>query len=133
MNNLFYTNASERDWACYQMNREANIDNGGNLQYPQERFNQSGTPDDCRVTPSVIIADPQPQNLADNGGPTMTVALPEGSPAINAGSNTGAPSTDQRGYPRDEQCDIGAYEYTSQGNIDFPGLTTVWPLLLLDD
>lgn len=118
MNNLFYNNESERDWACYQMNRVANIDSGGNLQYPQKRFNQSGIPDDCKVTSSAIIADPQPLNLADNGGPTMTIALPEGSPAINSGSNTGAPSTDQRGYARDQQCDIGAYEYTTLDNID---------------
>jgi hypothetical protein len=133
MNNLFYSNESERDWACYQMNREADFDNAGNLQYPPERFNQHGTPDDCRITPSVIIADPQPHNLADNGGPTMTVALPEGSPAVNAGSNTGTPATDQRGYPRDDQCDIGAFEYTFQNNSDGSPLTTVLPLLLFGD
>ncbi len=131
MNNLFYYNESERDWACYQMNRQADMDSGGNLQYPQERFNQIGTPDDCLVTPTVIIADPQPQNLADNGGPTMTVALPEKSPAIDAGSNSGAPSTDQRGYNRDEKCDIGAYEYTAQENLSMPDLIPILQLLLL--
>ncbi len=110
-NNLFDHNASERDWACYQMNRAADLDMGGNLQYPQERFNQSNSPDDCKVTPSVLIADPLVQALADNGGPTMTVALAQGSPAINAGSSAGALTTDQRGYIRDKQVDIGAYEY----------------------
>ena len=133
MNNLFYHNESERDWACYQMNREADFDNGGNLQYPQERFNQSGTPDDCGITPTVIIADPQPQHLADNGGPTMTVALPAESPAIDAGSNTGAPSTDQRGFLRDEQCDIGAFEYTPQDSVDAFDIAPILPLLLLDN
>ena len=55
--------------------------------------------------------------LADNGGSTPTLALLAGSPAINKGTCTGAPSTDQRGYPRPDpishQCDIGAYEYGS--------------------
>lgn len=37
--------------------------------------------------------------------------LREGSPAINAGSNMGVPNVDLDGYPRDNQPDIGAYEY----------------------
>lgn len=50
--------------------------------------------------------------LANNGGPTTTHALLPGSPAINAGNNTGAPATDQRGIARPQQptADIGAYE-----------------------
>jgi hypothetical protein len=56
--------------------------------------------------------------LQDNGGPTFTHALLHGSPAIDAGSNTGAPATDQRGTPRPQGtfCDIGAYELT-QGSV----------------
>ncbi|MBK5218651.1 MAG: hypothetical protein JJE35_02515 [Thermoleophilia bacterium] len=50
--------------------------------------------------------------LADNGGPTNTMALQPGSPAIDAGTNTGCPATDQRGVarPQGSACDIGAYE-----------------------
>jgi predicted outer membrane repeat protein len=53
--------------------------------------------------------------LAANGGPTKTHALLAGSPAVDA---TGAcPSalhnTDQRGAPRDANCDSGAYEYNA--------------------
>jgi hypothetical protein len=50
--------------------------------------------------------------LANNGGPTQTVALLPGSPAIDAGGDTG-PSTDQRGLPRPSglHFDIGAFEY----------------------
>ncbi len=57
--------------------------------------------------------------LADNGGPSKTLALQSNSPAINAGSNPDCgPSTyiltDQRGpgYPRilGTACDIGAFE-----------------------
>ncbi len=40
------------------------------------------------------------------------MALLPDSPAINAGDNTGAPATDQRGFPRlaDPNIDIGAFE-----------------------
>jgi predicted outer membrane repeat protein len=49
--------------------------------------------------------------LADNGGLTQTRALLAGSPAINHGTDSGCPITDQRGYPRLSPCDIGAFEY----------------------
>ncbi len=53
--------------------------------------------------------------LANNGGPTKTHLLLSGSPAINAGSNTGAPTTDQRGVKRPvgANTDIGAVEVSS--------------------
>ena len=37
--------------------------------------------------------------------------LLSGSPAINEGSPVYAPATDIDGYPRDEEPDMGAYEY----------------------
>ena len=57
--------------------------------------------------------DPLLGPLADNGGPTQTQALSEGSPAIDTGDNEGCPPTDQRGVarPQNRICDIGAYEY----------------------
>ena len=48
--------------------------------------------------------------LADNGGSTQTHALLGGSPAIDAGTSSGAPSVDQRGALRDANVDIGAFE-----------------------
>jgi hypothetical protein len=36
--------------------------------------------------------------LGNYGGPTQTMASLPGSPAINAGTATGAPTTDQRGH-----------------------------------
>ena len=52
--------------------------------------------------------------LQNNGGPTMTMALLAGSPALDRVPPTGfnCPSTDQRGVPRPQgsACDIGAYE-----------------------
>jgi predicted outer membrane repeat protein len=56
--------------------------------------------------------DPQLGTLQPNGGPTDTVALLVGSPAINAGNDALAPSTDQRGQPRVGVSDIGAFEFT---------------------
>lgn len=55
--------------------------------------------------------------LQDNGGPTPTRALKQGSAAINPGScpageaPNGAAAVDQRGVPRDANCDIGATEF----------------------
>jgi hypothetical protein len=55
--------------------------------------------------------DPKLAPLADNGGPTQTMALSADSPAVNAGTAVGAPSTDQRGYYRVGNVDIGAFEF----------------------
>ncbi len=58
-----------------------------------------------------LSGDPKlDSNLQDNGGPTLTLALLSGSPAIDAGSNSSCPATDQRGVSRDALCDIGAFE-----------------------
>ena len=59
--------------------------------------------------------DPQLAPLADNGGPTLTMALLASSPAIDFGNSAGLPNTDQRGYVRPFGAgpDMGAYEYGS--------------------
>jgi hypothetical protein len=56
---------------------------------------------------------PQLGSLASNGGPTQTMALGAGSPAIGAGTFTGAPPTDQRGVERISTVDIGAFQYST--------------------
>jgi hypothetical protein len=52
--------------------------------------------------------------LTNNGGPTDTIALLPGSPAINHATNEGCPTSDQRGVIRPQPaggtCDIGAVE-----------------------
>lgn len=113
-NNLFFQNESAREWACYQMNRAADADGGGNLQYPPYRYNQSGSVSDCLVTPTVIVDDPELQPLGNNGGPTQTMALLETSSAVGAGSSVGAPGVDQRGYERLTPVDSGAFQYNSR-------------------
>jgi CSLREA domain-containing protein len=68
---------------------------------------------------SITGADPQLGGLAGNGGPTQTQLPAGGSPAIDAGQNPLALSTDQRGLPRtvdlgpgnaSDGTDIGAVE-----------------------
>lgn len=110
-NNIFFWNESEREWACYQTNRQADHDGGGNFQYPALRYNQGGSVDDCPVASSAIVENPFLENLADNGGPTWTMALQLNSPAIGAGNDDMAPSLDQRGYERKLPIDSGAYQY----------------------
>ena len=70
----------------------------------------------------IIGADPLLAPLANNGGPTRTMALRVGSPAIDKGTNFGF-ATDQRGVPRPfdfplianvaggNGTDIGAFEF----------------------
>lgn len=74
-----------------------------NLQWP------NGLKDDMDCTPGITRADPMMGELADNGGPTKTVAPKSGSPVIGAGSQ--CPPTDQTGKTRDAaKCTLGAYE-----------------------
>jgi hypothetical protein len=61
---------------------------------------------------NVLSGDPKLGPLQDNGGPTPTMALLFGSPAIDAGNDAVAPATDQRGVtrPGGTTTDIGAFE-----------------------
>ena len=59
------------------------------------------------------FTNPKLSTLSNNGGPTLTMALLPGSPAIDAAENSAAPPTDQRGVPRPigPAADLGAFEY----------------------
>ena len=109
-NTLFYNNTSNRDggWANFQTNRTLDFDGGGNLQWLDEALVIDSN-SNARVSEEALVADPLLESLADNGGPGRTMALGAGSPAIDAGV-VNAPETDQRGLPRDDLPDIGAYE-----------------------
>ena len=54
--------------------------------------------------------DPLLAPLGDYGGPTETIALLPGSPAIGAGTAVSGITTDQRGFPLDSPPDIGAFQ-----------------------
>jgi len=87
------------------------IDLGNNLEFP-------GTSCGFDLASDRQI-DPLLDTLADNGGPTRTIALIPGSPAIDAGDDVACAATpvsgqDQRGVSRSvgagPHCDMGAYE-----------------------
>lgn len=73
---------------------------------------------DGTCTGFTLTGDPLLGPLHNNGGPTQTHGLLDGSPAIDAGSNAVCPESDQRGIPRPQDgdgngtavCDLGAYE-----------------------
>jgi hypothetical protein len=60
-------------------------------------------------TGDIVRANPKVAKLAANGGPTKTVALKRGSPAIGKGGND-SEKRDPRGVKRDAHPDIGAFE-----------------------
>ena len=66
----------------------------------------------CGQNGNVCGTDAKLEPLASNGGPTQTLRLLAGSPAINTGSNTTNQATDQRGAQRVQgtAADMGAYE-----------------------
>jgi len=115
--------------ACFQIG--AITDLGYNI-VPDGNCPSGGTGDIQSASPGL-----DPNGLRNNGGPTQTIALQSGSPAIDqiptsytipcltcTKLHPGAPlcpATDQRGagYPRPDNsettCDIGAYEHQDTG------------------
>jgi len=71
---------------------------------------------------SYNFTDPKLGPLDYYGGPTPCMALLPGSPAIDTGSNVGAPATDQRGFPRPNNgvVDMGAYEFYGSNEVVKP-------------
>ena len=95
---------------------------GGNLE--------SGT--DCGFTAGGDLrsTDPELGPLADNGGPTDTLALSKTSPAVDALAACPPPSVDQRGVarPQGASCDIGAFELVpGPANDDWAARSTLSP------
>jgi hypothetical protein len=95
------------------------IDGGNNLQIPTKKTKLNNDYDCFKGKPET---EPLLGQWGFHGGITPTMPLLTGSPAINAGS--ACPTTDQRGIARQGNCDIGAYEFTSQAvtpAFDFQG------------
>jgi Chlamydia polymorphic membrane protein (Chlamydia_PMP) repeat len=113
---------SPTEWQGYHTNRPME-DAGQNIQHPRYKPTY-GNDVNNNITDDPIYQDPLLLPLAENGGPTETMALTFGSPAINAGAS-GCPSTDQRGTPRVGQCDIGSYEYVTTVLLVAPSAHTV--------
>lgn len=82
---------------------------GGNIGFVYEGRNIA--PDvSCGSADVIDIVDPLVGELADNGGPTKTLALDRNSPAINRGLNCSV-TVDQRYVQREADCDLGAFEF----------------------
>lgn len=110
-------------------------DGGGNMQIPPRNPNDS-TDSNCTASITIITTDdPILLPLADNGGSTQTMALADGSPAIDTGTDNGCPATDQRGVARPQdgdgdgtaQCDSGSYEWAAEGNPTPTATTPISP------
>lgn len=113
-NTVFANNTGGNVFVNWAMNNPAQFDGGGNLQWPQTRTGGGGN--ETPVAAGATFADPLLQALANNGGPTPTLALASNSPARNTGVNTASvPSVDQRSYPRDGMPDRGAFEFGAEG------------------
>lgn len=106
-NTLLMNNTGTNAFNGWNVNAKL-VDGGNNLQWPTTR-GAGGNPDTA-ATDTVIWADAQLQALAANGGPNLTMALPLGSPALNAAGAVTAPATDQRGMGRVGVPDAGAFE-----------------------
>jgi len=75
-----------------------NVDDDGSCGFSSTNHSQSGVDAGLGL-------------LQNNGGPTQTIALEPGSPAVGAVTSTSlCSSTDQRGVARTTPCDIGAVE-----------------------
>jgi predicted outer membrane repeat protein len=101
-NAVFLDNTSSNQWGLSQTCTDT-LRGGGAVQWPAPTA--SGDPP---CTDVAVLADPLLGDLSDNGGPTQTIPLLSGSPALSAGQD--CPSHDQRGEPRPASCDLGAYE-----------------------
>jgi hypothetical protein len=107
---------------------------GGNLQYSNLN---TGSSENCVNDVTLLKSEPKLETGGSYGTNTWFRPLKTGSPAINTGTNSGCPSTDQRSKIRPQQgtCDIGAWEYPTQpptvakafgaANVIRNGVTTV--------
>ena len=94
-----------------------NIDDGTTCGFTGTNCASTTGTSFCNTNPLL-----DPAGLASNGGPTQTITLEAGSPAINAGDETvcAAPpvnNLDQRGFVRPgagaTNCSVGAYEFNA--------------------
>jgi len=100
-NSIISANTSGNDWGGGLSCRDT-MAGDHDIQWPTPAGN------DAPCTAGVTAADPLLEELSDNGGPTWTIPLSNGSPAIDAGED--CPAADQRGLPRSGICDVGAFE-----------------------
>ena len=102
--------------------------------YDLIRDNSPGTGSEFSAT-HLLSDDPKLDALANNGGPTGTMALEADSPAIGYGIAADFPGTttaitvDQRHYSRPGSQDLGAYSYNGVAPPPSPSVTSISPTL----
>lgn len=90
------------------------VDQGGNLFTTPEAIEALTSVKPSTQFDLTTLAIFNGATLADNGGPTRTVALYSGSPAINAvPADPDSLTIDQRGVARPAVSDAGAYEFVA--------------------
>ncbi len=94
---------------CYNTSAGKFVSMGHNLIGNNSGCAFTTDPSD-QVGTSASPINPLVGTLADNGGPTLTLTLLEGSPALSGGDPATCAPADQRGAARNGTCDIGAYE-----------------------
>ncbi len=99
-NSIVAFNTTELDYRQSQVGYHAN-DGGGNIE--------TSAPGMLKVIEDGAVGDPRLGPLTEVDG-SLVHPLAVGSPAVDAGVTKGAPKTDQRGFLRDAQVDIGAFE-----------------------
>jgi len=115
----------KNDQNCYGVTS----DNGYNLTDSNGDCGLTGSTDLVAIDPKFVTDAGGNPVAADNGGPTQTVALQSGSPAIDKipSGNALCPATDQRGFtrPAGAGCDIGAYEYAGSQPLGCPTFSSL--------
>lgn len=106
-NTIFSGNVANNPYGIQFQTTRQLTDQGGNIQWPPKGTNLGN---DFNATNSITLADPQLGALQQVNN-TYIHPLLTGSPAINSGVTTGAPTTDGLGVNRDSQPDVGAFEF----------------------
>jgi len=119
-NTIFFNNIGNRGGATQKVGSQTNrlMANGqNNIQFP----NRTTASTDFLAVTGIQVIDPKLGPLQDNGGPTKTMGLLSGSPAIDTGANIANLNRDQRGRSRPADGDgngtatrdIGAFEVST--------------------
>jgi hypothetical protein len=111
---IYITNGTvSSDGSMVANNTGGDCENFGSIQDNGYNLDSDSS---CFTAPTSLHTNPQLAALANNGGPTQTMALQPGSPAIDQIPVANCPTTDQRGDPRPDNgetaCDVGAYEFS---------------------